>query len=53
MAEVMAFDDLKECGSEAAVKAKGKYVQKGKEYVVVDGDCIFFKFGTSSAPKKK
>lgn len=30
MAEVMTFDDLKEKGSEAAVKAAGKYLQKGK-----------------------
>lgn len=32
MAEVMAFSDLKELGSEAAVKAAGKYRQEGKNY---------------------
>ncbi|KAJ3299818.1 Obg-like ATPase [Borealophlyctis nickersoniae] len=53
MAEVMKFDDLKELGSEAAVKAGGKYVQKGKEYVVVDGDILYFKAGQVTAPKKK
>lgn len=44
MAEVMKYDDLHELGTEAAVKAAGKYVQKGKDYVVVDGDilCAFF-----------
>jgi obg-like ATPase 1 len=30
MAEVMTFEDLKEKGTEAAVKAAGKYLQKGK-----------------------
>ncbi|KAI9104467.1 P-loop containing nucleoside triphosphate hydrolase protein [Phlyctochytrium arcticum] len=53
MAEVMKYDDLKELGSEAAVKAGGKYVQKGKEYVVQDGDILYFKAGQVNAPKKK
>ncbi|MCO5583582.1 hypothetical protein L7F22_037495 [Adiantum nelumboides] len=51
-AEVMKFDDLKELGSEAAVKAAGKYKQEGKTYVVQDGDVIFFKFNVTSAGKK-
>ena len=51
-AEVMAFDDLKELGSESECKAKGKYKQEGKTYVVHDGDVIFFKFNVT-APKKK
>ena len=53
MAETMAFADLKEAGSEANVKASGKYKQKGKEYVVLDGDIIFFKFNVTAQPKKK
>lgn len=53
MAEVMNYTDLKELGSEAAVKAGGKYTQKGKEYVVQDGDIIYFKFNVTSQPKKK
>jgi len=53
MAEVMKFDDFREHGSEAAVKAAGKYRQQGKSYVVEDGDIIFFKFNTPSQPKKK
>ncbi|PNG99302.1 Obg-like ATPase 1, partial [Tetrabaena socialis] len=42
-AEVMKFEELKEAGTEQAVKAAGKYRQQGKEYVVTDGDIIFFK----------
>ncbi|CAK9037693.1 Obg-like ATPase 1 [Durusdinium trenchii] len=44
MAEVMSFTDLKELGSEANVKAAGKYRQEGKNYEVQSGDVIFFKF---------
>lgn len=51
-AEVMKFDDLKSLGSESAVKGAGKYMLKGKDYVVEDGDIIFFKFNVT-APKKK
>eukprot|EP00271_Cylindrocystis_brebissonii_P001664 TRINITY_DN11944_c0_g2_i1.p1 TRINITY_DN11944_c0_g2~~TRINITY_DN11944_c0_g2_i1.p1 ORF type:complete len:392 (+),score=99.67 TRINITY_DN11944_c0_g2_i1:156-1331(+) len=51
-AEVMKFEDLKELGSEAAVKAAGKYRQEGKTYVVQDGDIIFFKFNVSGGGKK-
>jgi len=53
MAEVMQFADFKEHGSEAAAKAAGKYHQKGRTYVVQDGDIINFKFNTPNAPKKK
>jgi obg-like ATPase 1 len=55
MAEVMAFDDFKAEGSEVAVKAAGKYKQKGRDYIVEDGDIIFFKFnaGAGLAAKKK
>ena len=42
-AVVMSYDDLHEAGSESEVKAKGKYRQEGKAYVVKDGDVIFFK----------
>ncbi|XP_020587395.1 obg-like ATPase 1 [Phalaenopsis equestris] len=51
-AEVMKFEDLKEVGSEAGVKAAGKYRQEGKTYVVQDGDIIFFKFNPSGGGKK-
>ena len=39
----MKYTDFKEGGSESAVKAAGKYLQQGKNYVVEDGDIIFFK----------
>lgn len=52
MAEVMSFADLKEEGSEAACKAAGKYKSKGKDYVVEDGDVIFFKFNVTAQKKK-
>ncbi|XP_055012341.1 obg-like ATPase 1 [Boleophthalmus pectinirostris] len=53
MAEVMKFSDFKEEGSENAVKSAGKYRQQGRNYIVEDGDIIFFKFNTPNAPKKK
>ena len=52
MAEVMKFSDFKEAGSEAACKAAGKYMQKGRDYMVEDADIIFFKFNTPSSGKK-
>lgn len=52
MAEVMKFDDFKEEGSEAACKAAGKYHQRGRNYIVEDGDIIFFKFNTGGLKKK-
>ena len=39
-AEVMAYDDLIAGGSEAALKATGKFRLEGKEYVVQDGDIV-------------
>ena len=39
-------------GNEQAVKAEGKYVQKGKDYVVEDGDIIFFRFNVGGGGKK-
>lgn len=45
LANVMKFDDLVECGSEAQCKAAGKLMQKGKDYVVEDGDVIYFRAG--------
>mmetsp|Transcript_31801 Transcript_31801/g.69535 ORF Transcript_31801/g.69535 Transcript_31801/m.69535 type:complete len:404 (+) Transcript_31801:70-1281(+) len=51
-AEVMAFDELKEKGSEGAMKAAGRYRQEGKGYEVQDGDVIFFKFNVTTKSKK-
>jgi ribosome-binding ATPase len=39
-AEVMTYDDLIAGGSEAALKATGKFRLEGKEYVVKDGDIV-------------
>jgi len=50
-AEIMKYVDYKELGSEAACKAGGKHLQKGKEYVVEDGDIIFFKFNAAGLKK--
>ena len=46
----MAFEELKEAGSESAVKAKGRYRQEGKGYTVEDGDVIFFKLCAAAPP---
>lgn len=40
----MRYEDFVEHKTENAVKAEGKYHQKGKEYVVDDGDIILFRF---------
>ncbi len=43
-AEAYSVDDLRQYGTEAKIKEAGKYRQEGKEYVVQDGDVLFFKF---------
>ena len=43
--EIMAYEDLKEYGSEAQVKAAGKLRQQGKPYEIVDGDICYWKCG--------
>jgi len=43
-AEVVAYNDLMECGSHVAAKEKGLVRSEGKEYVVADGDIILFRF---------
>ncbi len=43
-AEVYSCNDLFLYGSEQKVKEKGKYRLEGKDYVVQDGDIMFFKF---------
>jgi GTP-binding protein YchF len=42
-AEVIAFDTYIELGGESAAKAKGAMQVEGKDYVVADGDVIFFR----------
>jgi GTP-binding protein YchF len=43
-AEVYACDDIFKYGTEAKIKEAGKYRIEGKEYIVQDGDVMFFKF---------
>ena len=43
-AEVQKYEDVVRLGSEAAVKEAGLYKVEGKEYVVKDGDVMFFRF---------
>lgn len=46
-AEAYTVDDLRQYGTEAKIKEAGKYRQEGKEYVVQDGDVLFFKFNVT------
>ena len=43
-AETFNFNDIKEHGSEKALRAAGKIRLEGKDYVVQDGDIINFRF---------
>ncbi|MDR2632065.1 MAG: redox-regulated ATPase YchF [Treponema sp.] len=42
-AEVYAYEDLLRYGSEAKIKEAGKYRIEGKDYIVRDGDVMFFR----------
>jgi len=43
-AEVIAYEDFVQLGSENAVKEAGKLKVEGKEYLVQDGDVMHFRF---------
>ena len=43
-AEVYHYDDLIACGSEARVREKGFFKLEGKEYVIKEGDIVYFRF---------
>lgn len=43
-ANICNYNDLKELGSEQAVKAAGKLRTEGKTYIMQDGDVVEFKF---------
>ena len=43
-AEIYSFKDIFEYKSEVALKEAGKLRIEGKNYVMQDGDCVFFKF---------
>ncbi|ELW47860.1 Obg-like ATPase 1 [Tupaia chinensis] len=53
MTKILKYEDFREEGSENAVKSSGKYRQQGRNYIVEDGDIIFFKFNTPQQLKKK
>ncbi|KAJ5527755.1 Obg-like ATPase 1 [Penicillium frequentans] len=46
---VYNYSVLKELGDEAAVKAAGKVMTKGKDYVVEDGDIMLIKAGAAKS----
>lgn len=43
-AEIYSYDDLMEYKSEQSLKEHGKIRLEGKEYVMKDGDVVFFRF---------
>ena len=43
-AEVFSYEDLIKHGSENELSNLGLARTEGKDYIVKDGDCIFFKF---------
>jgi len=43
-AEIYDFEDLKKYRTEAAVKEAGKLRSEGKDYLMKDGDVVFFRF---------
>ncbi len=43
-ADVYTLEDLEQYKTEAAIKAAGKMRSEGRDYVVKDGDIMFFKF---------
>ncbi len=43
-AEVMSFQDLYDLGSELKVREKGKVRIEGKDYLMQDGDIVYFRF---------
>lgn len=43
-AETVSFDDLMSSGSQLAAKEKGLVRLEGKEYIMQDGDVVYFRF---------
>jgi len=43
-AEVVAYDDLEEAGNYTGAQKQGLVRLEGKDYIVQDGDVIFFRF---------
>ena len=45
-AETIAYDDYVACGGEAGARDAGKMRLEGKDYIVLDGDVMHFRFAT-------
>lgn len=43
-AEIFRYQDLLEQGNDKAIKEKGLLRLEGKDYLVQDGDCVYFRF---------
>jgi len=43
-AEVYHYDELVACGSEAKVKEKGLFRLEGRDYIIKEGDVVYFRF---------
>lgn len=43
-AEIIAYNDLIECGDEKSAREAGKLRSEGKDYIINDGDVILFRF---------
>jgi ribosome-binding ATPase YchF (GTP1/OBG family) len=43
-AEVVSYDDLKASGGYATAQKQGLVRLEGRDYIVQDGDVIFFRF---------
>lgn len=52
-AEVFKYEDFKRLGTEQEVKKAGLVATEGKNYVVQDGDVVFFRFNVSDPGGKK
>ena len=46
-AEIMSYEDLKQNGSEKAVKEAGRMRLEGKDYIMQDGDICYFRFNVT------
>lgn len=46
-AEITSFDDIDKLGSQLAAKEAGKMRVEGKDYIVQDGDVVFFRVSTT------
>lgn len=50
--DVMEYEEFVKNPSEAAMRSIGKYLQKGKEYIVKDGNILHFKINAPKTERK-